>query len=151
MLMGNIGVISGVYDPRLPSRIRWDEKVEFPRNGELEVRALGMAAANGELFFSAGRSLFQRHDGAEPAYSEILKLSDPHDAKLNVEMGGIRGLSAIDTPGGDGQSLIFMWAPHGRSQAGFRPSTGRRGDRTRRDRAAQSDPMAGDFPCLQSR
>ncbi len=117
MLMGNIGIISGVYDPDTPSRIRWDKKVEFPAEGELEVRALGLVEANGELYFSAGRSLFKRHDGAQPTYSEILKLSDPDDDTLNVEMGGIRGLSAIETPGADEQqSLIFMWAPHGRSR-----------------------------------
>ena len=116
MLMGNIGIISGVYDPNAPARIRWDEKVEFPKQGELEVRALGMVEANGELYFSAGRTLFRRHDGAAPEYSELLALHDPDDATLNVEMGGIRGLSAIDTPDAEGQSLIFMWAPHGRSQ-----------------------------------
>jgi hypothetical protein len=46
----------------------------------------------------------------------LLELTDDDDVKLNVEMGGIRGLSAIDNPTGEGQSLIFMWAPHGRTQ-----------------------------------
>ena len=115
LLLGNIGVISGIYDPDTHSRIRWDEKVEFPPEGELEVRALGMVEANGSLFFSAGRSLFRRNDGPHPTYTEILTLSDEDNITLNVEMGGIRGLSAIDSPNGPGQSLIFMWAPHGRS------------------------------------
>ena len=30
-------------------------------------------------------------------------------------MGGVRGLSAIDNPNGDDESLLFLWAPNGRS------------------------------------
>jgi hypothetical protein len=117
LLLGNIGVISGVYDPNVHSRIRWDADVEFPEQGELDVRALGMVEANGVLYFSAGRYLYQRNDGPDPSWELLLDMTDDDDVKLNVEMGGIRGLSAIDTPNGEGQSLIFMWAPHGRTRA----------------------------------
>ena len=34
---------------------------------------------------------------------------------VNIEMGGIRGLTAIDTPGGHAgqQSLMLVWTPEG--------------------------------------
>ena len=108
LLAGNPGILSGVYDPGAPSKIRWDSEVEFPREGFLDVRPLGMVEANGELYFSGGGTIYKRLDGPDPSYSELLTLED----ELNVEMGGIRGLSAIDNPHGDGQSLIFMWGPN---------------------------------------
>ena len=77
----------------------------------LDYRPLGMVEANGNLYFSGGGSLFKREDGPEPTYSEVLNLAKD----LNTEMGGIRGLSVIDNPQGEGQSLIFMWAPGGNS------------------------------------
>ncbi|XOV85846.1 MAG: hypothetical protein ACFHX7_12775 [Pseudomonadota bacterium] len=114
LLLGNVGVLSGMYDPSRESRIRWDEQVEFPDDEALEVRALGMVEANGSLYFSAGSLLFERQDGPTPTYKEVLDLRD--DQNVNVEMGGIRGLSAISNPNGGGESLIFLWTPHGKSQ-----------------------------------
>jgi hypothetical protein len=108
LLLGNPGILSGVYDPAAPTKIRWDQEVEFPKSGLLDIRALGMVEANGVLYFSGGGTIYQRNDGPEPSYSEVLTL----DEELNVEVGGIRGLSSIDNPNGDGQSLIFMWAPN---------------------------------------
>ncbi len=107
LLLGNPGIISGVYDPDQPTKIRWDEDIEFPKGEMLSVRALGMVEANGELYFSGGGSIYKRHDGPNPTYTEVLHLAD----LPNVEMGGVRGLSAIDNPKGEGESLIFMWAP----------------------------------------
>lgn len=107
LLLGNPGIVSGVYDPDRPTKIRWDSEIEFPKGKMLSVRALGMVEANGELYFSGGGSIYKRHDGPDPTYTEILRLSD----LPNVEMGGVRGLSAIDNPNGEGESLIFMWAP----------------------------------------
>lgn len=119
LLLGNYGVLSGVYDPTLPTKIRWDDEKEFPASGgHIDVRALGMAEANGKLYFSGGVSLYVRTDGEQPSWSEVINLEDllkEEKAPLNVEMGGIRGLSAIDDPNGDGESLIFMWAPTQRS------------------------------------
>jgi hypothetical protein len=103
--------LSGVYDPTATNSIRWDDDVEFPANGMLNVRPLGMVSANGELYFSGGGTLYRRNDGPQPSYSEVLTLA----TDLDPEMGGIRGLSAIDNPNGDGESLIFMWAPDGKS------------------------------------
>lgn len=119
LLLGNYGIISGVYDADKPSRIRWDEEKEFPpHGGHIDVRALGMVEANGKLYFSGGVSLYERTDGETPSWSETInleKLLELEKAPLNVEMGGIRGLSMIDDPEGEGESLIFMWAPTQRS------------------------------------
>ena len=108
LVLGNPGIISGVYDPNSPTKIRWDQEVEFPKNDFLDVRPLGMTVANGVLYFSGGGTIYQRNDGPEPSYSEVLTLEE----ELDVEMGGIRGLSAIDNPNGEGHSLIFMWIPN---------------------------------------
>ncbi|MDA1298566.1 MAG: hypothetical protein O2868_00635 [Proteobacteria bacterium] len=111
LLLGNPGILSGVYDPWSPSSIRWDDDVEFPKEGMLNVRPLGMVSANGELYFSGGGTIYRRHDGPQPTYSEVLSLAED----LDPEMGGIRGLSAITNPHGKGESLIFMWAPDAKS------------------------------------
>jgi hypothetical protein len=108
LLLGNPGIISGVYDASQPSGIRWDDEIEFPEKGVLDVRPLGMVEANGVLYFSSGGTIYRRNDGPEPTYTEVLTLEE----EFNVEVGGVRGLSAIKNPGGEGQSLIFMWTPN---------------------------------------
>lgn len=62
---------------------------EYPgRNKTFPVRALGLASANGMLYFSVGSQLYVRHDGAVPRWTVAYQ----QDAgKVNTEMGGIRG------------------------------------------------------------
>lgn len=108
LVLGNPGIISGVYNPATPSKISWDTEIEFPKSGYIDVRPLGMTEANGVLYFSGGGTIYKRIDGPITEYEEVLTL----DEKVNVEMGGIRGLTAIDNPNGDGQSLLFMWVPN---------------------------------------
>ena len=115
LLLGNPGIISGVYDPREPSRIRWDRHVEFPflTKGSFFTRPLGIAEANDALHFSEGSSIFRRIDGKRPRWEEILNLAEDTD----TDVGGIRGLTAIQNPNGKGQSLLFVWAPGERAQS----------------------------------
>ena len=115
LLLGNPGIISGVYDPREPSRIRWDRHVEFPflTKGSFFTRPLGIAEANDALHFSEGSSIFRRIDGKRPQWEEILNLAEDTD----TDVGGIRGLTAIQNPNGKGQSLLFVWAPGERAQS----------------------------------
>ena len=115
LLLGNPGIISGVYDPGEASRIRWDRHVEFPflTKGTFFTRPLGIAQANNALHFSEGPSIFRRIDGEQPRYEEILNLAEDTD----TDVGGIRGLTAIKNPNGQGQSLLFVWAPGERSQS----------------------------------
>jgi len=111
LLIGDPGIISGVHDPGQPARIRWNEKVEFPASGTFNARPLGIVVANGALLFSVSGSIYRRTDGPKPAYTEVVKLGD----RVNTDIGGVRGLTVIPNPNGAGESLLFMWAPDGRS------------------------------------
>lgn len=113
MSLGNPGIISGVYDPSAPGHIRWDRNLEYPflTNGSFKTRPLGMAQANGSLFFSEGDTIFVRLDGPQPTWTEVLDLFEDTD----TDVGGIRGLSSIPNPNGKGDSLLFLWAPGERS------------------------------------
>jgi hypothetical protein len=115
LLLGNPGVISGVYDASLPTKIRWDRHLEFPflTQGKLRTRPLGIAVANGSLFFSESSSIYRRNDGEKPTYTKIINL----DRDTDTDVGGIRGLTAIKNPKGPGQSLLLLWAPGGRSKS----------------------------------
>ncbi|MFP6874881.1 MAG: NIPSNAP family protein [Verrucomicrobiales bacterium] len=114
MSLGNPGIISGVYDPSVPGRIRWNRNLEYPflSAGSFKTRPLGMTQANGSLFFSEGDSIYRRIDGKQPAYTEILDLY----ADTDTDVGGIRGLTSISNPTGPGESLLFLWAPGERSR-----------------------------------
>lgn len=112
LLLGNPGIISGVYDAELPGKIRWNENISFPETGKFSTRPLGMAEANGSLFFSVGGVVYQRQDGPEP---DFVKMLDLGAGDVNTDVGGIRGLTAIANPKGPGESLLFLWAPDGKS------------------------------------
>jgi poly(A) polymerase len=111
LVLGNPGIISGVYDASQPSLIRWDADVEFPASGTFSTRPLGIVEANQSLLFSVGGVIYQRIDGPSPTYTEVLKLGDG----VNTDVGGIRGLTTIANPNGAGESILFMWAPNSRS------------------------------------
>ena len=107
--LGNPGIITGRYDPREPSKIRWSRHVEFPflTKGSFRTRPLGIAQANGSLFFSVDDAIYQRVDGERPDYVEVINLGDD----IDTDTGGVRGLTAIKNPNGTGESLLFVWAP----------------------------------------
>lgn len=113
MSLGNPGIISGVFDPKVPGKIRWDRNLEYPflTTGSFKTRPLGMTRANGALFFSEGDSIFRRIDGERPRYEKVLDLFEDTD----TDVGGIRGLTSVPNPDGRGESLLFLWAPGGRS------------------------------------
>jgi hypothetical protein len=113
LLLGNPGIISGIHDPSAPGMIRWDRKPEFPDSTPFRTRPLGIVRANGSLLFSVGGSVYKRIDGANPAYTRVLDLG----ARTNTDTGGIRGLTTIANPNGPGESILFLWAPVGRSMS----------------------------------
>ena len=115
MSLGNPGIVSAVYDPEAPGKLRWSRHLEYPflTEGSFKTRPLGMTQANGSLFFSEGDSIYQRIDGPRPSYVEVLDLYSDTD----TDVGGIRGLTSVPTPGGDGESLLFLWAPGERSKS----------------------------------
>ena len=104
LLIGNPGIISGVYDASLPAKIRWDKQVEFPASGTFSTRPLGMVEANGSLLFSVGGVIHHRIDGPSPTYTEVLNLGDG----VNTDVGGIRGLTTIANPNGAGECCAPM-------------------------------------------
>ena len=109
LLLGNPGIITGVYDSATPSKIRWSRHIEFPflTKGSFRTRPLGMTQANGSLFFSVDDAIYRRVDGEKPDYVEVMNLGDD----IDTDIGGVRGLTAIANPDGPGQSLLFVWAP----------------------------------------
>ena len=132
LLCGDSGVISGVLSTTTmgtgtgaapaPPFIEWDTAPEFPigsPNKTFPVRALGMTASNGQLFFSVGGQLYRRIDGVNPSWSLAWQIP----GKVNTEVGGIRGLSTVPTPAtsrstsnGGEESLLFVWTPNGNSE-----------------------------------
>jgi len=97
---GALGIYSGVYDATQPGKIRWDEKAEL---GPLTIRPMSFAEANGRLYASAGVSVHRRTDGLAPAWEKVY--SD--NTREHWELGGIRGLTAVPSPNGVGESILF--------------------------------------------
>ena len=122
LLCGDSGVISGAYSAESEA-IEWDRAPEFPVGSPAHtfpVRALGMAVANGRLYFSVGGQLFVRTDGASPSWTIAWQIP----GQVNTEVGGIRGLTAVPSPASSGatnreqvlnESLLLVWTPNGRS------------------------------------
>jgi hypothetical protein len=95
-----LGVMSGVYDPAAPGRIRWDKsaEVEAPA-GE---RVMGFCDCNGIFYAATSRHIYQRSDGTAPAWKDVCF------CEQEVPAVGIRGLTAVPTPGGKGEVLWFV-------------------------------------------
>ncbi len=97
---GALGIYSGVYDDKLPGEIRWDKQAEL---GPVTIRPMSFVEANGNLYASAGVSVYRRKDGVSPAWERVY--SD--GTRKHWELGGIRGLTAVSSPNGDGESILF--------------------------------------------
>ena len=96
----NKGVISGVYDAAAPGRIRWDKSAEMENPaGE---RGMGFCNCNGILYYANSRHIYQRTDGTAPAWKEL------YFCEKEISPVGIRGLTAVPTPGGKGEVLWFV-------------------------------------------
>lgn len=141
LLLGNPGVITGEFDPEEPSGIRWDRNTEFPflNRGAFHSRPLGMVQANGDLFFSVDDAIYRRVDGPRPDWVEVINLGD----EIDTDVGGVRGLTSVTNPNRKGDSLIFAWAPGGRSTSQImRLDPDGRGGFTRHDEVAFMDLMS---------
>jgi hypothetical protein len=95
-----LGVVSGVYDPAAPGRIRWDKsaEVEAPA-GE---RVMGFCNCNGVFYCATSRHIYRRTDGVAPAWKDV------YFCEKEIPPVGIRGLTAVPTPGGKGEVLWFV-------------------------------------------
>ena len=120
LLMGNPGINAGVYDPKLPGKIRWDRNLEFPflKEGFLQIRPMGIVLANDNLYFSAGTSIYKRIDGERPDYVEVLDLEKENfNEDVDADNGGIRGLTTIENPDGKGDSILLLLAAENNSKS----------------------------------
>ena len=97
---GALGIYGGVFDAGQPGRIRWDKKAEL---GPLSIRPMSFVEANGSLYASAGASVYRRTDGRSGVWKKVY--SD--GTREHWELGGIRGLTAVGSPNGPGQSILF--------------------------------------------
>ena len=64
---------------------------------------MSFAEAGGSLYASAGTSIYRRTDGPSPRWEKVYSDSTPE----HWELGGIRGLTAVASPTGSGESLLF--------------------------------------------
>ena len=104
--VGIQGVLSGVYDPKVPGLIRW-----YPFHPvNFSERALSVCEANNSLVIGAGDAVWRRKDGRSPSYSMVHDLRDLVDNPVQPAIGGIRGMTTIDNPNGPGDSLLFLWS-----------------------------------------
>jgi len=97
---GALGIYSGVYDVNQPGRIRWGGEAEL---GPVTIRPMSFVEANGSLYASTGVSVYRRTDGLSPVWEKVY--SD--ETREHWELGGIRGLSAVPSPNGSGESILF--------------------------------------------
>ncbi|WP_287130933.1 PHB depolymerase family esterase [Candidatus Cyanaurora vandensis] len=93
-----VGIFSGVYDPNRPGNIRWDEKPEIDAN---EGRPMAFAEANGSLYMIKEPAVFRRIDGAQPRWEKVYSYPPNRSGS-----SGLRGLTAIPNPKGQGESLL---------------------------------------------
>ena len=68
LLVGTLGVFTGVYDGSLDGLIRWDTEPEPLPPQSHETRPLAVVEAGGQLLISSGRYIFRRKDGPKPSY-----------------------------------------------------------------------------------
>lgn len=85
------GVLSGVYDPAVPGRIRWQPEPELAGYG----RPMGFAEAGGTLYLAAKPDLYRRVDGESPRWEKVYTVPEPV-LKPSV---GLRGLTPLRQEG----------------------------------------------------
>ena len=108
--VGTHGIFVGKYDPDSQSKIQWSSFSEY---GPVEIRPLGIVIANNALHFSSGDKIYKRIDGLNPTYTIVHDFSDL-GSDINSAVGGIRGLTVIDS--GDNDSMLLMWCPNSQSK-----------------------------------
>ena len=64
---------------------------------------LSFAEADGSLYASAGASVYRRKDGPSPVWEKVYSDNTPE----HWELGGIRGLTAVPSPNGSDESILF--------------------------------------------
>ncbi len=94
-----LGIISGTYDPDTPGRIRWDDAPEL---AGFTRRAMAFTECNGQLYASIKPDIYRRIDGDAPRWEKVYTIPVP----LIVPSSGLRGLTTVPRPSGDGEVLL---------------------------------------------
>jgi hypothetical protein len=98
-------LFSGVYDPSLPGKIRWDANPEFTG---FETRAMAFPVINQSLYFAAKPAVFKRTtNGDQPAWQAVYTYPMPPEPFS----AGLRGLTTL--PGLDGTGEIMLGGMEG--------------------------------------
>ena len=97
---GALGIYSGVFDANQRGKIRWDKTAEL---GPVAIRPMSFVEANGSLYASAGVAVYRRTDGPSPVWEKVYS----GNTREHWELGGIRGLTAVRSPNGSGESILF--------------------------------------------
>jgi hypothetical protein len=102
------GIFSGVYDATAPGQIRWDSTPEF---SNFEERVMSFGECNGELYAAIKPAIYKRIDGSVPTWEKVCEYpTDPGDKpSLQGGSSGMRGLTAIPNPKGNGQVLLMAF------------------------------------------
>src|SRR4029077_8311451 len=107
---GPRGIFSGIYDQAVPGRIRCTATPVLDlsgasaaglsgRNGHLRVSSF--AECNSRFYAAAGQQIYEPIDGALPRWR--LGYANPYPGHSET---GLRGLTAIASPSGQGQVLL---------------------------------------------
>jgi hypothetical protein len=94
-----VGIVSGVFDPEAPGKIRWDAAAEMEGYTR---RPMSFAECGGTLYVSIKPDLYRRIDGERPRWEKVYTIPVP----LIVPSSGLRGLTTVPRPSGDGEVLL---------------------------------------------
>jgi poly(A) polymerase len=97
-----VGVIyHGVYDATVPGQIRWESNPELMN---FDSRLMSFGECNGELYASIKLAIYKRIDGAAPTWEKVYEYPIPTGENAST---GMRGLTAVPNPEGDGEVLLM--------------------------------------------
>jgi len=102
------GIFSGVYDANAPGQIRWGSAPEFTA---FEERVISFGECNGELYAAIKPAIYKRIDGPTPTWEKVYEYPPIPGDKPSWQGGssGMRGLTAIPNPKGDGEVLLMAF------------------------------------------
>jgi len=99
-------IYRGVYDSTAPGQIRWESKPEFMN---IDDRLMSFGECNGELYAAIKPAIYKRIDGPTPTWEKVYEYTTFPGDKPSSQGGtsGMRGLTAISNPKGDGEVLLM--------------------------------------------
>ncbi len=100
------GIFSGVYDATVPGQIRWDSTPEL---SNVIDRVMSFGECNGDLYVAIKPAIYKRFDGPTPTWEKVYEYTTYPTDKPSWQGGssGIRGLTAIPNPDGEGEVLLM--------------------------------------------